>query len=71
MLAKPDGDRFPTDINANDGRFRTLEEVVQHYNFGGVTDQENEFRDEALEVLYLGEDDVDDLVRFLREGLTR
>lgn len=26
MFAKPDGDRFPTDTNANDGRFRTRAE---------------------------------------------
>lgn len=27
MFAKPDGDRFPTDTNANDGRFRTRPEA--------------------------------------------
>jgi cytochrome c peroxidase len=54
----------------HDGSFPTLKEVVQHYNFGGVTDAANENRDEILEVLYLSEDEVDDLVAFLTEGLT-
>ena len=54
----------------HNGRFKTLTEVVQHYNFGGVTDQANDHRDEQLEVLYLVEDQVNDLVRFLSEGLT-
>lgn len=54
----------------HNGRFQTLTEVVQHYNFGGVTDQANDHRDERLRVLYLGEDQVNDLVRFLAEGLT-
>ena len=54
----------------HNGKFQTLKEVVEHYNFGGVTDQENDYRDEILEVLYLTEDEVDDLVVFLKEGLT-
>jgi cytochrome c peroxidase len=54
----------------HDGRFKTLHEVVQHYNFGGVSDQDNPHRDEKLQVLYLVESQVDDLVEFLREGLT-
>jgi len=54
----------------HDGSFQTLKEVVQHYNFGGVTDHENNHRDELLEVLYLGEDQVDDLISFLTEGLS-
>ncbi len=54
----------------HDGRFATLEQVVQHYNFGGVTDDENEYRDEKLEVLYLSETDVQNLVEFLMSGLT-
>jgi len=54
----------------HDGRFKTLREVVNHYNFGGVTDQQNDHRDEQLQVLYLGEDQVDDLVAFLAQGLT-
>lgn len=54
----------------HDGQFASLEQVVQHYNFGGVAEHENEHRDEILEVLYLGEDEVQDLVAFLEEGLT-
>ncbi len=54
----------------HNGHFKTLKEVVKHYNFGGVTDAPNDYRDELLEVLYLGEDQVDDLVTFLKEGLT-
>jgi cytochrome c peroxidase len=52
------------------GRFSTLEQVVVHYNFGGVTDAANEYRDEKLQVLYLSEEEVGDLVAFLKEGLT-
>jgi cytochrome c peroxidase len=54
----------------HNGRFATLRDVVRHYNFGGVTDEANDYRDEALEVLYLSEDEADDLVAFLKEGLT-
>lgn len=54
----------------HDGKFKTLAEVVHHYNFGGVTDDENEHRDPELKVLYLSEDQVDELVAFLAEGLT-
>jgi cytochrome c peroxidase len=54
----------------HNGRFKSLTEVVQHYNFGGVTDQANDHRDEQLQVLYLVEDQVNDLFRFLTEGLT-
>ncbi|MBL8794311.1 MAG: c-type cytochrome [Planctomycetia bacterium] len=54
----------------HNGRFKTLAEVVQHYNFGGVTDEANDSRDEKLSVLYLNEDQVNDLVAFLAEGLT-
>jgi cytochrome c peroxidase len=54
----------------HNGRFKTLAEVVQHYNFGGVTDQANDYRDEQLRVLYLGEEQANDLVSFLSEGLT-
>ncbi|GIW79946.1 MAG: cytochrome-c peroxidase [Gemmatales bacterium] len=54
----------------HDGSFATLKQVVQHYNFGGVSDQPNPHRDERLEVLYLGEDQVADLVTFLKEGLS-
>jgi cytochrome c peroxidase len=54
----------------HDGRFKTLAEVVRHYNFGGVTDAENEHRDPELSVLYLSGEEADDLVAFLAEGLT-
>jgi cytochrome c peroxidase len=54
----------------HNGRFQTLTQVVEHYNFGGVTDQENDHRDDRLQVLYLSEDQVNDLVHFLAEGLT-
>ena len=54
----------------HNGRFQTLLEVVQHYNFGGVTDEANDFRDEKLQVLYLVEGQANDLVAFLTEGLT-
>src|SRR5262249_503098 len=35
----------------HDGRFKTFADVVRHYNFGGVTDAENEHRDPELSVL--------------------
>ncbi len=54
----------------HNGRFKTLREVVEHYNFGAVNPLGNEHRDERLEVLYLSEDQVDDLVAFLTQGLT-
>lgn len=54
----------------HDGRFKTLAEVVQHYNFGGVSDMPNDHRDEKLQVLYLVEEQVNDLVAFLTDGLT-
>jgi len=54
----------------HNGRFKTLSEVVQHYNFGGVTDEANDYRDEQLRVLYLSEEQAKDLVAFLTEGLT-
>jgi cytochrome c peroxidase len=54
----------------HNGQFRTLAEVVRHYNFGGVTDQQNDHRDPELQVLYLGEEQINDLVAFLAEGLT-
>ncbi|MEK6238586.1 MAG: cytochrome-c peroxidase [Planctomycetales bacterium] len=54
----------------HDGSFKTLEEVVRHYNFGGVVDAANDHRDEELEVLYLSEDEAADLVVFLKEGLS-
>lgn len=54
----------------HDGSFSSLEQVVQHYNFGGVTDADNPGLDESLQVLYLAEDQTSDLVAFLRDGLS-
>jgi cytochrome c peroxidase len=54
----------------HNGRFKSLVEVVQHYNFGGVTDEANDYRDEKLEVLYLSEEQAKDLLTFVSEGLT-
>jgi len=54
----------------HNGRFKTLTDVVQHYNFAGVTDEANDDRDPQLQVLYLVEEQVNDLVAFLRDGLT-
>jgi len=54
----------------HNGRLKTLADVVQHYNFGGVTDEANDYRDEQLRVLYLSAEQADDLVTFLTEGLT-
>jgi cytochrome c peroxidase len=54
----------------HNGRFKTLADVVQHYNFGGVTNEANDYRDEQLRVLYLSEEQANDLVTFLAEGLT-
>ena len=50
---------------------QALAQVVRHYNFGGVTDDENENRDPELKVLYLSEEQAADLVAFLAEGLAR
>lgn len=54
----------------HNGRLATLADVIRHYNFGGVTDEPNDHRDERLQVLYLVEGQVEDLVAFLAEGLT-
>lgn len=54
----------------HDGSFESLDDVVRHYNFGGVTEAENPNRDEALEVLYLSDDQTADLVTFLKHGLS-
>ena len=54
----------------HNGKFKSLRDVVRHYNFGGVTAEENDHRDTALQVLYLADDQVDDLVAFLDHGLT-
>jgi cytochrome c peroxidase len=51
----------------HDGSLKTLEEVVQHYKKGG---NGNPFQDEELFPLKLSDEDVADLVTFLKEGLS-
>lgn len=51
----------------HDGSMKTLKEVVEHYNKGGVP---NEFLDEEIFKLNLTPQEVDDLVTFMKEGLT-
>jgi cytochrome c peroxidase len=50
----------------HDGRFATLEEVVQHYDKGGTP---NEFLDEEIFELNLSDQEAADLVTFMKEGL--
>ncbi|HEV7282145.1 MAG TPA: cytochrome c peroxidase [Pirellulaceae bacterium] len=50
----------------HDGRFATLEEVVQHYNKGGTP---NEYLDEEIFELNLSDQEAADLVTFMKEGL--
>jgi cytochrome c peroxidase len=47
----------------HDGRFRTLEEVVEHYNKGGI---KNAYLDQRLKPLNLADQDKKDLVAFLK-----
>ena len=47
----------------HDGRFATLEEVIEHYNKGGV---KNPFLDNQLIPLNLTKPEVKDLVAMLR-----
>lgn len=51
----------------HDGRFATLREVVEYYNKGG---HPNPQLDEEIFPLNLSEQDIDDLVQFLKEGLS-
>lgn len=51
----------------HDGSLKTLKDVVEHYNKGGVP---NEFLDEEIFKLNLTLQEVDDLVTFMKEGLT-
>lgn len=46
----------------HDGRFKTLEEVVEHYNQGGI---KNPFLDEIIIPLKLAESEKKDLIEFL------
>lgn len=51
----------------HDGSMKTLEEVVEHYNKGGV---KNPYLDEEIFELNLTEQEKADLVTFLKEGLS-
>lgn len=51
----------------HDGSLKTLEDVVQHYNKGG---HGNDYLDEEIYALKLNDQEVADLVAFLKEGLT-
>ena len=51
----------------HDGEFATLKEVVDYYNRGG---NPNSYLDEAIFPLKLTEQEVNDLVTFLEEGLS-
>ncbi|MFK7777213.1 MAG: cytochrome c peroxidase [Gimesia sp.] len=50
----------------HDGSQKTLKEVVDHYNKGGIP---NEFLDEEIFELKLTPQEVNDLVTFMKEGL--
>lgn len=50
----------------HDGSLKTLEEVVDHYVKGGI---KNEFLDEELFPIELTDEEKQDLVTFLKEGL--
>lgn len=51
----------------HDGSLATLEDVIEHYNKGGV---KNPYLDEAIFPLNLTDQEKADLVTFLQEGLT-
>lgn len=51
----------------HNGSLKTLEEVVAHYNKGG---NRNPYQDEEIFPLRLSETEIQDLVTFLREGLS-
>ncbi|MEX2176882.1 MAG: cytochrome c peroxidase [Pirellulaceae bacterium] len=51
----------------HDGRFQTLEEVVEYYNKGGFA---NPQLDEGIFALELKQDEKADLIKFLTEGLS-
>lgn len=50
----------------HDGSLKTLEDVIEHYDKGGV---ENEYLDEELFPIKLTDEEKQDLVTFLKEGL--
>lgn len=51
----------------HDGSLKTLEEVVEHYDKGGIA---NEFLDEEIFPLNLTEQEKQDLITFLKDGLS-
>ena len=51
----------------HDGSMKTLEEVIEHYDRGG---QQNPWLDEAVFPLKLSDQEKQDLVTFLKEGLS-
>lgn len=51
----------------HDGSIETLEEVIEHYNKGGIA---NEYLDEELYNLKLTDQQKKDLITFLKEGLS-
>jgi cytochrome c peroxidase len=51
----------------HDGEFKTLKSVVEYYNRGG---NPNDYLDEEIFPLKLTEQEIDDLVTFLKEGLS-
>ncbi len=51
----------------HDGSLKTLKEVVEHYNKGGIA---NEYLDEEIFEMNLSEQELNDLVIFLKEGLS-
>lgn len=51
----------------HDGSMKTLEEVVEHYNKGGIP---NDYLDEEVFELGLTKEQVADLVTFMKEGLS-
>ena len=51
----------------HDGSMKTLEEVMKHYNQGGI---DNPYLDEEIFPLKLTDEEVKDLITFLKEGLS-
>lgn len=51
----------------HDGSIKTLEEVVEHYNKGGIS---NQYLDEEIFELNLTDQEKADLVTFMKEGLS-
>ena len=51
----------------HDGSMKTLEEVIDHYDKGGIA---NDYLDEEMFELNLTDQEKADLVTFLKEGLS-